>query len=190
MNFIKIIIVGIFFAGIFGLGANKAQAAQYFANRYSFTQQGELAAPLFMHFKEVGKKKMEVKLSPFNSTTSILTVACSLGEDMFLTNLSNGFSYALYKIDFRPGQEDLLILCYGPTGTGKTMLKGVSIIGEENAVVRTLPIAGFEEVAVFNSPLQVRNKQAVLFRDKGAELVMVEYDHDLGSYVVRGTKSN
>lgn len=165
------------------------EAAQYFAARYTFNNQGELAAPLTLELKTLGKKNVAAKLQPVNATTKTLMLACSMGEDVFMTTLTNGYDYALYKLKFRPDEEeDLLILSYGPHGTGKTLLKGITIIGEASgSVLKTLPVAGFSEVSVFNSPLQVRNKEAVLFRDRGTQLVRLSYDADLGSYVVHGT---
>jgi len=167
----------------------RTQAAQYFAKRYTFTEQGELALPLIMKFKDLGEKKLAAKIMPLNSKTNILTMACSLGNDVFLTTVNNGYEYALYKIDFRPGNEDLVILSYGQKGTGKTELEGIAVLGQDdNKTLSFLPLRGFSPVAVFNSPLQIRNKQAVLFRDRAAALITVEWDKVLASYVVRGAE--
>jgi hypothetical protein len=185
----KILTLGILVAGLLSWESPKAQAAQYFAKRYTFTQQGELTLPLVMRFKNLGEKHIAAKITPFNSKTNILTLACSLGDNVFLTTINNGYEYALYKLDFRPGNEDLLVISYGPRGTGKTELGGITVIGQdENGTLGVLPLRGFSEVAVFNSPLQIRNKQAVLFRDKASTLITIEWDKDLASYVVRGTE--
>ncbi|UQT39632.1 hypothetical protein M5E89_00235 [Acidaminococcus intestini] len=46
-----------------------------------------------------------------------------------------------------------MILSYGPRGAGKTELRDLSVIGADVlGNVRPLPIAGFQPVAVFNSP--------------------------------------
>jgi len=185
----KIMALCVLAVGFVSWGNQEAEAAQYFAKRYTFTEQGELSAPLLLKLKDLGEKKIAAKLSPLNSKTNILTLACSMGEDVFLNSINNGYEYALYKIDFRPGNEDLLIISYGPRGTGKTELQGVTVIGQDqNKILTVLPLRGFTPAAVFNSPLQIRNKQAVLFRDKANTLVLIEWDKDLASYTVRGTE--
>lgn len=191
MNFKKKILTG--FLALLAFSAftlGTSEAAQFFANKYAFTSQGELATPLIMDFKTLGKRRLEARITPFNNAYKILTMACSLGEDVFMTSLNSGFDYALYKIKFRPdNEEDLLILSYGPHGTGKTSLKGITVIGEtKEGTIKLLPVSGFNETMVFNSPLQIRDRQAVLFKDKGSELVSLHYDKDLETYVVRGTE--
>lgn len=179
----------VFFLGVlFTFIPNYSEAAQYFAAKYSFTDKGELTEPLMMNFKTLGKKRIAAKITASNNNNKILMLACSMGEDVFMTTLDNGDEYAMYKIKFRPQEEeDLLILSYGPHGTGKTALKGVTVIGEVGGTtITTLPVVGFTETFVFNSPLQVRNNQAVLFRDKAAQLVTIEYDKALEGYTVRG----
>ena len=55
-------------------------------------------------------------------------------------------------------------MSYGHRGTGRTHLNDVAIIGEDAlGVTRSLPVAGFTPVDVFNSPLQIRQQEAVLF---------------------------
>jgi len=176
-------------AGLMFCGQQETQAAQFFAKRYTFTNQGDLTAPITMRFKTLGEKNIAAKLSPLNPKTNILTLACSMGTDVFLSVINNGYEYDLYKIIFRDGNEDLLIISYGPRGTGKTELQGIAVIGEDNShSLAPLPLRGFSPVAVFNSPLQIRNTQAVLFRDKANTLVTIEWNKELATYIVRGTE--
>ena len=185
----KILMLCCLTAGCMICGQQEANAAQYFAKKYAFTNQGELTAPLTVKFKTLGEKNIAAKISPLNPKTNILTLACSLGTDVFLNVINNGYEYDLYKITFRDGNEDLLIISYGPRGTGKTELQGIAVIGEDNShSLAPLPMRGFSPVAVFNSPLQIRNTQAVLFRDKANTLVTIEWNKELAAYIVRGTE--
>lgn len=107
---------------------------------------------------------------------------------MFVTSCVKGYEYILYKVRFRSAvQDDLLILGYGKRGVGRTSLKEVAVLGAAaDGTVAKLPVNGFKEVQVFNSPLQVRDKQAVLFRDKVNGLVVIGADKTGNGYVVEG----
>ncbi|MCH3915459.1 MAG: hypothetical protein LKJ99_05150 [Acidaminococcaceae bacterium] len=165
-------------------------AAQYFATKYAFTDQGQLQTPLFVKFSDTEQKKVKAIVTHMDTEDRTLLVACSEGEDVFLADFNKGYEYALYKINFRDNKEDLLILGYGKRGTGKTSLNSLDIVGlNEEGQIGLLPVSGFEKVNVFNSPLQIRNREAVLFRDKGSRLVTLSWFKNGDEYLVTGAQN-
>jgi len=166
----------------------KVEAAQYFAQSFHFTDEGKLDKPLQVAFSKTLVKHVKALLSPLNTEQKMLLLACPEGEDVFVTYCNKSYEYVLYKVKFRgEDKEDLLILGYGKRGVGRTELKEVAVIGM-NALgeLEKLPLSGFKEVLVFNSPLQVRDKQAVLFRDKVNALVTISADKTGEGYSVEG----
>ena len=92
----------------------------------------------------------------------------------------------MYKLHFRERKEDLLVLSYGSRGTGRTRLEDVSVIGSDAmGYVRPLPVAGFVPEEVFNSPLQIRDSEAVLFLDSAAQVMRIGWDAAGEQYAVR-----
>ncbi len=98
----------------------------------------------------------------------------------------------MYKVGLRDNEhQELLILSYGKRGTGRTTLKGVDIIGVNDITgqVTALPVEGFKEVTLFNSPLQVRpDKTVVLFRDKIQSMVSINWDKNKKQFNVFGVE--
>ena len=69
----------------------------------------------------------------------------------------------------------------------KRQLRDLSVIGADVlGNVRPLPIAGFQPVAVFNSPLQIRQEEAILFLDRAPKVLSLKWDAQAGQYVVNG----
>lgn len=111
----------------------------------------------------------------------VLVLGWQVGDGVGLCTLQKGVEYALYRLDFRPGKQDILILSYGHRGTGKTHLNEVSVIGEDSlGVIRQLPVVGFSPVDVFNSPLQIRQQEAVLFLEQAPHVLVLQADGENG----------
>ncbi len=189
-KYIKLLPFGLLTLACWLLPVKQGLTAQYFATRYSFTDQGQLQTPLLVNFSSSEPKKVKAIITHMETTDRTLLIACSEGDDVFLADFNKGYEYALYKIKFREGKEDLLILGYGQRGTGKTSLNSMDIIGlNSSGMVSVLPLSGFSKVNVFNSPLQIRNKEAVLFRDKGGRLVTLTWFKNGDEYIVTGTQN-
>lgn len=57
----------------------------------------------------------------------------------------------------------------------------VSVIGEDSlGVIRQLPVVGFSPVDVFNSPLQIRQQEAVLFLEQAPHVLVLQADGENG----------
>ena len=52
--------------------------------------------------------------------------------------------------------------------------------------VRQLPVANFVPTSVFNSPLQIRQNEAILFLDRAPKVMSIKWDENAGQYVVSG----
>ena len=187
---IKLLSFGLLAMSCWLVAIQQGETAQYFANRYTFTDQGQLQTPLLVKFSEAEQKKVKALVTHINTDDRTLLVACSDGDDVFLADFNKGYDYALYKINFRDKKEDLLILGYGKRDTGKTALNSIDIVGmNDEGRISVLPISGFSKVNVFNSPLQIRNKEAVLFRDKGSRLVTISWFKNGDEYLVTGAQN-
>ncbi len=157
-----------------------SEAAQYFAPRYSFTQNGQLQPALSVEFMKGDPKKISAMVSSVGGDR-VMTLGFAVGDEASLFLFHKGQEYAMYKLNFRPNKEDLLILSYGKKGTGRTPLTDVSVIGEDAlGVIRQLPVSGFIPVEVFNSPLQIRQKEAVLFLEQAPKVMKISADGENG----------
>ena len=153
-----------------------SEAAQYFAQRYGFTQNGQLTPALSVEFIKGNPERISAIVTNVEGN-KVLSLGFMAGEQVSLFTFQKGQDYALYKLNFRPNREDLLILSYGKKGTGRTPLAEVSVIGEDAlGVVRQLPVGGFIPVEVFNSPLQIRQREAVLFLEQAPKVLKIAAD--------------
>lgn len=153
-----------------------SQAAQYFAPRYSFTGNGQLQPALSVEFIKGAPKRVNAIVTNVGSS-HVLSLGFMENDQPSLFAFQKGQEYALYKLDFRPNREDLLILSYGKKGTGRTPLTDITVIGEDAlGVIRPLPVGGFIPVEVFNSPLQIRQKEAVLFLEQAPKVLRIAAD--------------
>ena len=191
MKIIRLLPFSLLALALWLLPMGQSSAAQYFATRYAFTAQGQLQTPLVVNFSGQQPKKIKAIVTHMDTNDRTLLVACAEDDDVFLADFNKGYEYALYKLNFRgENREDLLILSYGQRGTGKTELKGLDVVGMNSAGrISRLPISGFNEVNVFNSPLQIRNKEAVLFRDKGGQLLTLTWFKNGDTYLVTGAQN-
>ena len=152
------------------------QAAQYFAPKYGFTQNGQLQPSLLVEFIKGAPRRVNAIVTHVGGD-KVLSLGFLEGDQVSLFTFQKGQDYALYKLNFRPNREDLLILSYGKKGTGRTPLAEISVIGEDAlGVVRPLPVGGFIPVEVFNSPLQIRQKEAVLFLEQAPKVLKIAAD--------------
>jgi len=167
-------------------------ASQVFAQQYGFNTKGEMQQPLMISFKPKEQTQITAKISPLDELHNILLIAFPNGRDIFAVNFVKGYGYALYKVGLREnGYQELLVLSYGKHGTGRTVLKGIDIIGANDVTGKTtiFPVAGFKEVTLFNSPLQVKpNGTVVLFRDKLQSLVTISWDKMHKQFNVSGVE--
>lgn len=165
----------------------QGEAAQFFAQHYTFTAEGQLQPPLSVEFVKGDVRPISAVLAGLHDGAKVMTLAYHEHGQIALYSFQKGNQYVLYRLRFRENQEDLLILSYGPRGAGKTELRDLSVIGAdvlEN--VRPLPIAGFQPVAVFNSPLQIRKDEAILFLDRAPKVLSLKWDAQAEQYVVSG----
>lgn len=166
---------------LLGLGVQAADAAQYFAPRYNLSSNGQLQPPLTVEFTKGQPKKISASLTGSAGSEKVLVLGWQVADGVGLATFQKGVEYALYKLDFRPGKQDILVLSYGRRGTGRTMLEDVAVIGEDSlGVIRNLPVAGFAPVGVFNSPLQIRQQQAVLFLEQAPHVLTLQADGENG----------
>lgn len=166
-------------------------AQQVFAQQYGFNEQGELKQPLTVLFKANQLTQIKATVKDLDDKNKLLLLAFPEGNSVFAANVIKGSEYALYKTELRePGSQELLILSYGKHGTGRTPLNGVDIIGmNELGKIVFLPVAGFKEVTLFNSPLQVKpNKILVLFRDKIQSVVNISWNKERKQFDVTGVE--
>ena len=149
-------------------GPMGAEAAQYFA-------------PRTVEFRKGLPQKIGASLTGAAGSEKVLVLGWQVGDGVGLCTLQKGVEYALYRLDFRPGKQDILVLSYGRRGTGKTHLNEVSVIGEDSlGVIRQLPVVGFAPVDVFNSPLQIRQQEAVLFLAEAPHVLVLQADGENG----------
>ena len=119
----------------------------------------------------------------------ILSLACLDGSDIFMYSLDNGYDYAMYTVSMRDNEhQEILILSYDKRTTGKTNLNGISVIGNDSVNrVALLPLQGFRQVSVLNSPLQIKSdRTAQLYRDKLRAMVTIAWDEKGKSFRVSG----
>jgi len=189
---LKILAVGALVLGILSQPFQVTEASQVFAQQYGFNTKGELQQPLMISFKAKESTPIKAAVSPLDELHNILLIAFPEGREVFAVNLFKGYDYALYKVGLRDNEhQELLILSYGKRGTGRTTLKGVDIIGVNDITgqVASLPVVGFKEVTLFNSPLQVRpDKTVVLFRDKIQSMVSISWDKNQKQFNVSGVE--
>ena len=160
------------------------QAAQYFAPKYGFSQNGQLQPALTVEFTKGVPRQISAILTGTPGSERVMALAWQNDQNIGLVAYPKGVDYALYKLKFRPGKEDFLFLSYGKHGVGRTHLNEVSVIGEDAlGVVRPLPVVGFEPVDVFNSPLQIRQNQAVLFLEDAPHVLALSADGAMGYLV-------
>ena len=188
----KILTVGVLLLGVLSQPLHVTEAAQVFAQQYGFNNKGELQQPLMISFKAKESTQIKAVVSPLDELHNILLIAFPEGREIFAVNLFKGYDYALYKVGLRDNEhQELLVLSYGKRGTGRTALKGVDIIGANDITgqVVLLPVVGFKEVTLFNSPLQVRpDKTVVLFRDKIQSMVSISWDKSQKQFSVSGVE--
>lgn len=189
---LKILAVGALVLGILSQPFQVTEASQVFAQQYGFNTKGELQQPLMISFKAKESTPIKAAVSPLDELHNILLIAFPEGREVFAVNLFKGYDYALYKVGLRDNEhQELLILSYGKRGTGRTTLRGVDIIGVNDITgqVVSLPVVGFKEVTLFNSPLQVRpDKTVVLFRDKIQSMVSISWDKNQKQFNVSGVE--
>ncbi|MCH3949933.1 MAG: hypothetical protein LKE33_03210 [Acidaminococcus sp.] len=162
------------------------EAAQFFAQKYGFSAAGTLQPALAVKFDKDTARPITGSLVAQDGGRRVMTLAYLDGGNIKLCTFQRGVNYLMYKLHFREGKEDLLVLSYGSKGAGRTMLEDVSVIGSDAmGYVRLLPIAGFNPVEVFNSPLQIRGNEAVLFLDSAAKVMRIAWDEQGGQYVVK-----
>lgn len=151
------------------------EAAQYFAPRYTVMDSGQIQPSLAVRFNGGQPCVIKAQLHGAAGSGKILVLGWPEGNSVGLCTFQNSVEYALYKLTFRPGKEDLLVLGYGKRGTGKTRLEELSIIGADSlGKIRQLPVSGFIPEEVFNSPLQIRQDQAVLFLDPAPRVMALQ----------------
>jgi hypothetical protein len=169
-------------AVMLGMGGPAAgEAAQYFAPRYGLSANGQLQPPLTVEFQKGVPQKISASLTGAAGSEKVLVLGWQVGDGVGLCTLHKGVEYALYKLDFRPGKQDILVLSYGRRGTGKTHLNEVAVIGEDSlGVIRQLPVNGFVPTDVFNSPLQIRQQEAVLFLEQAPHVLALRADGENG----------
>lgn len=166
---------------LLGLGVPAAEAAQYFAPRYNLSSNGQLQPPLTVEFTKGQPRKISASLTGAAGSEKVLVLGWQVADGVGLATFTKGVEYALYKLDFRPGKQDILVLSYGHKGTGRTHLNDVAVIGEDSlGVIRNLPVAGFTPTDVFNSPLQIRQQQAVLFLEQAPHVLNLQADGENG----------
>jgi hypothetical protein len=189
---LKTLVLGALFLGLAVPALPVMAASQVFAQQYGFNAKGELQQPLMITFKIKEKTSIKAVVSPLDELHNMLLIAFPDGRDIFAANFAKGYDYALYKVELRDnGYQDLLVLSYGKHSTGRTLLKGVDIIGANDITgkITLLPVAGFKEVTLFNSPLQVKpNGTVVLFRDKLQSLVTISWDKTQRQFNVSGVE--
>lgn len=166
---------------LLGLGVQAADAAQYFAPRYNLSSNGQLQPPLTVEFTRGNPQKISAGLTGPATGEKVLVLGWQVEDSVGLATFQKGVEYALYKLDFRPGRQDILVLSYGHKGTGRTHLNDVAVIGEDSlGVIRNLPVAGFVPTDVFNSPLQIRQQEAVLFLEQAPHVLTIQADGENG----------
>ncbi len=166
---------------LLGLGVQAADAAQYFAPRYNLSSNGQLQPPLTVEFTRGNPQKISAGLTGPATGEKVLVLGWQVEDSVGLATFQKGVEYALYKLDFRPGKQDILVLSYGHKGTGRTHLNDVAVIGKDSlGVIRNLPVAGFAPTDVFNSPLQIRQQEAVLFLEQAPHVLTIQADGENG----------
>ena len=165
----------------FGRIPGNGRAGSGSSPRYSLSANGQLQPPLTVEFRKGMPQKISASLTGAVGSEKVLVLGWQVGDGVGLCTLQKGVEYALYRLDFRPGKQDILILSYGHRGTGKTHLNEVSVIGEDSlGVIRQLPVVGFSPVDVFNSPLQIRQQEAVLFLEQAPHVLVLQADGENG----------
>ncbi len=164
-------------------------ANQVFAMKAAFTAQGELQRPLILKFSGGDETRVKATIKGNASDHRILSLACLDGSDIFMYSLDNGYDYAMYTVSMRDNEhQEILILSYDKRTTGKTNLNGISVIGNDSVNrVALLPLQGFRQVSVLNSPLQIKSdRTAQLYRDKLRAMVTIAWDEKGKSFRVSG----
>lgn len=189
---LKILAVGALVLGFVVPTLPVAEASQVFAQQYGFNTKGELQQPLMVSFNAKEQTQIKAVVSPLDELHNILLIAFPEGRGVFAVNLFKGYDYALYKVGLRDNEhQELLVLSHGKRGTGRTTLKGIDIIGANDITgqIALLPVVGFKEVMLFNSPLQVRpDKTVVLFRDKIQSMVAISWDKNQKQFNISGVE--
>ena len=131
----------------------QGEAAQFFAQHYTFTAEGQLQPPLSVEFVKGDVRPISAVLAGLHDGAKVMTLAYHEHGQIALYSFQKGNQYVLYRLRFRENQEDLLILSYGPRGAGKTELRDLSVIGADVlGNVRPLPIAGFHQWQSLTAP--------------------------------------
>jgi len=189
---LKILAVGALVLGFVAPALPVTASSQVFAQQHGFNAKGELQQPLMISFNAKEPKQIKAVVSPLDELHNILLIAFPDGRGIFAANVVKGYNYALYKVGLRDDvHQELLVLSYGKHGTGKTVLKGVDIIGANDITgqIISFPVVGFKEVTLFNSPLQVRpDKTVMLFRDKIQSMVAISWDKNQKQFNVSGVE--
>lgn len=162
-------------AALLCLWCGPGEAAQYFAPRYSIMDSGQIQPLLAVKFNGSEALPVKAQLTRSSGDEKILVLGWPEGSSVGLCTFQKGVEYALYKLTLRPGKEDLLVLSYGKKGPGKTRLEDLTVIGEDSmGRIRSLAVSGFVPSEVFNSPLQIRQDEAVLFLDRAPRVLAIQ----------------
>ena len=94
-------------------GPAAGEAAQYFAPRYGLSANGQLQPPLTVEFQKGVPQKISASLTGAAGSEKVLVLGWQVGDGVGLCTLQKGVEYALYKLDFRPGNRTILVLSYG-----------------------------------------------------------------------------
>lgn len=164
----------------------RGETAQFFAQKYGFTSASHLQPALSVNFNGTAACPITGTQADLVGGRRVMVLAYLDQGKIQLCTFQKGAEYVMYKLHFREGKEDLLVLSYGSRGTGRTRLEDVSVIGSDAmGYVRPLPVAGFVPEEVFNSPLQIRDSEAVLFLDSAAKVMRIGWDAAGEQYAVR-----
>ncbi len=166
---------------------SSGEAAQFFAQHYTFSADGHLQPALAVEFIKNDVRPVNAMLAAEQGGHRVMTLAYNENGKIAMQMFQKGSQYVLYKLRFRENKEDLLVLSYGARGAGKTELEDVSVVGADvMGEVRQLPVANFVPTSVFNSPLQIRQNEAILFLDRAPKVMSIKWDENAGQYVVSG----
>ena len=90
---------------LLGLGVQAADAAQYFCAPLQPEQQRTAAASLTVEFTKGQPKKISASLTGSAGGEKVLVLGWQVEDGVGLATFQKGVEYALYKLDFRPGNR-------------------------------------------------------------------------------------
>ena len=88
----------------------QGEAAQFFAQHYTFTAEGQLQPPLSVEFVKGDVRPISAVLAGLHDGAKVMTLAYHEHGQIALYSFQKGNQYVLYRLRFRENQEDLLIL--------------------------------------------------------------------------------